>query len=67
MVASDGKIDVNPQVNMDASGVRIVASGVRVDVSGIGVHIDCYKTSLALTDAMLRSACWVMRYSTNGK
>ena len=41
---------------MDVSGIRIGVSGVRVDVSRIGVHID-YKTSLALTFVILRSAC----------
>ena len=51
-------------MRVSVSGARIGASGGRIDektrvnmgVGGIGVHID-YKTLLAITVEILRSAC----------
>ena len=39
------------------SGGRIDVKRDNMGVGGIGVHIDCYKTLLALTVEILRSAC----------
>ena len=55
------------RVSLGASGGRIDVKRDNMGVGGIGVHIDYYKTSLAITVEILRSACWVMRYSINGK
>ena len=59
---SGGRIVIS-EVRVGISGVRIGVGGGRIDVKrdnmgvgGIGVHID-YKTLLAITVEILRSAC----------